>query len=116
MSAKVTVKGIVGLNPELIEFDNNTNKKAKFSVASGSLSKGQPVTTWYNVEAWNGNTNLIMYRIQKGQLVEVTGRLRLSLYRSKKHKKQMLDATVTLESFKILPKNSSGTEVQELTA
>lgn len=114
MSAQVTVKGIVGINPELREF--GTHKKVRFTVASGTLSKGQPVTTWFNAEAWNENTAVILDRIEKGQLVEVTGRLSLNLYRSKKHKTQMIDATISIENFRILPKGQSGSTVQELSA
>lgn len=115
MSAKVTLKGIVGINPELKEFDDK--KKARFTLASGHLEKGKPVTTWFNVEAWNGNTDLIMKRIEKGQLVEVTGTLRLSMYFSKKYKEHRIGARVSLENFKILPKqNRNETVVEELSA
>lgn len=113
MSAHVTVKGIVGNKPQIREFD--TSKKARFSVASSNLSKGQPVTTWYNVEAWNGNTDLIMERIQKGQLVEVSGKLRLSIYQSQKNNNHVIDATIILDNFRILPKEE-GRTVKDLTA
>ncbi|MGE3557290.1 MAG: single-stranded DNA-binding protein [Candidatus Obscuribacterales bacterium] len=114
MTAQITVKGIVGINPELKEFQSS--KKARFTVASSTTVKGQPVTTWFNAEAWNGDTELIMERIAKGQLVEVTGKLRLNLYRSQKHNKQMIDATIAIESFRILPREQQGSLVQELTA
>lgn len=114
MSATVTVKGIVGIAPELTEFDKY--KKVRFTVASNSLVKGQPVTTWFNVEAWNKDTALILERIQKGQLVEVTGKLRLNIYRSKKHKTNMIDATISIDNFLILPRDNQGSGVQELTA
>ena len=99
MSAKVTLKGIVGINPELKEFAKS--KKVRFTVASRSNSKE---TTWFNVEAWNEDTELVLENISKGQMIEVTGNLRLSLYESKKHRDKRLDATVSLQSFKIHPR------------
>lgn len=104
MTATITVTGIVGMDPELSEFKDK--KKVRFSVASGSRKNNQNITTWYTVEAWNENTQTIQERIKKGQRVEVTGRLRVSLYESKKYKHTKVDLNVTLESFRILPKDN----------
>lgn len=115
MTATVTVTGIVGMDPELTEFKDKDMKKVRFSVASGSRKNNENVTDWYTVEAWNESTQTIMDRIQKGQRVEVTGRFRVSLYQSKKHKETKVDLHVTLESFRILPKeNRSEVRVIEL--
>lgn len=112
MSAKVTLKGIVGINPELKEFAKS--KKVRFTVSSRDNGNE---TTWFNVEAWNGDTDLVLANIKKGQMVEITGSLRLAVYLSKKHKEHRIDATVSLQSFKILPKaEEKETSVQMLTA
>ncbi len=117
MSAQITVKGIVGMNPEIKEVGEKKTKKVRFTVASGTMSKGEKVTTWYTVEAWNDeDIDFVMKRIEKGQLIEVTGGYRVSLYFSEKHNEHRIDNHVSLKSFKILPKAQNERVVEELVA
>ena len=95
---------------------DSENKKVRFTVASGSTKKGEKITTWYSVEAWNGSIDLVMERIEKGQLVEVTGKFRSSLYFSEKHKEHRIDSHVSLANFRVLPKSPNETVVEELMA
>ncbi len=114
MTAQITVKGIVGINPEVKKVGNH--KKVRFTVASGIMKKGKKVTTWYTVEAWNDNIDLVVDRVEKGQLVEVTGNYQCSLYFSEKHQEHRIESYVSLKSFKILPKTQNETVVEELVA
>jgi single-stranded DNA-binding protein len=118
MTAQITVKGIVGMNPEIKKVGDNKkdNKKVRFTVASGSMKKGVQVTTWYTVEAWNDNIDLVVDRIEKGQLVEVTGKFRSSIYFSEKHDEHRIESHVSLTAFRILPKSQNETVVEELVA
>ena len=63
------------------------NEVAHFSLATNYAYKGKdgiPVieTTWHNVTAWSGGKTADLANLQKGQCVEVQGRLRNQRYTS----------------------------------
>lgn len=80
----VTLRGIVGS----VRVQNIQDRKvANFTVATNYAFKGRDgeaviETTWHNVTAWSGAKTADLAKLEKGQCVEVQGRLRNQRYTS----------------------------------
>ena len=78
---RVNLAGIIG-QVRVSELGNT--KYARVSLATNSAFKkdGSLVieTTWHNVTAWSGGKNADLADLQKGQAVEVQGRIRNQRY------------------------------------
>lgn len=107
MTAKITVKGMVGGNPVLHKFEGSKNKKASFSVAINQLKGKEKSTTWYQIETWNGSTESVLNNVQKGQLIEVKGELSIEQYYSKKHDENRMKALVKMDEFKVIDRKKT---------
>lgn len=99
MTANITIIGHVGDSPRLDDFVNS--KKASFSVGVNEYrGKDKPkVTTWYQVETWNGGTDRVVDLITKGREVVVTGQLTLNTYTSEKYGREVTKPVIRLQSF-----------------
>ena len=80
----VTLRGIIG---SVRVQDIQDRKVANFTVATNFAFKGRDgeaiiETTWHNVTAWSGGKTADLANLQKGQCVEVHGRLRNQRYTS----------------------------------
>ena len=78
----VTLRGIVG---SVRVQDVQDRKVANFTVATNLAFKcrdGEAIieTTWHNVTAWSGGKTADLALLQKGQCVEVYGRIRNQRY------------------------------------
>ena len=80
----VTLRGIIG---SVRVQDIQDRKVANFTVATNFAFKGRDgeaviETTWHNVTAWSGGKTADLTKLQKGQSVEVHGRIRNQRYTS----------------------------------
>lgn len=78
----VTLRGVIG---SVRVHDIQDRKVAHFTVATNFAYKGAGgeaviETTWHNVTAWSGGKNADLADLQKGQAVEVQGRIRNQRY------------------------------------
>lgn len=80
----IIILGHVGQQPKQVELTDTSKSLVKFSVAVKEPSaKGQQKTQWFEVEAWNGNSENALSLITKGREVQITGRLTLNTYTGK---------------------------------
>lgn len=73
-----TIIGSVGKDPEIRT--TSTGSIAKLSVATNSMHKGEKITTWHKVTAFNRLADICKQYISKGSKVFVTGRVQSSSY------------------------------------
>jgi single-strand DNA-binding protein len=84
MNNTIIILGHVGQPPKQIDLTDTSKSLVKFSVAVKEPSaKGQEKSQWFEVEAWNGNSENAFNLITKGREVQVTGRLTLNSYTAK---------------------------------
>lgn len=84
MNNQVNLIGYVGADPEIKIFDSGV-KLAKFSVAVKEMPGTDKETTlWVQVEAWKDVADRVQKAITRGREVQVTGRLAVSTYTSKR--------------------------------
>lgn len=107
MNNTVFVVGHVGKNPEVKVFDTG-KKLAKFSVAVKEYSPNleEPVTLWFDVDAWENLAERVQKTITKGREVVLTGRLSTSTYTKEKDgiKMQITKPVIKLTSFHLCGK------------
>ena len=101
MTAQITLIGRVGNAPALQNFASS--KKVVFSVAVNEYKgKDKPqVTTWYDVECWNGGTDRVLKLVTKGRQIVVIGQLSLNTYFSEKDSKEKTRPVVRLSHFQL---------------
>lgn len=76
----IIVKGNLGRNAEVVNFDNGSRQQLGFSVACTEKKNGESVTTWYDV--LYHNMRMQSYLL-KGKEVVVTGKFSASTYVTK---------------------------------
>lgn len=69
--AKLTLIGRVGKDPETREV--NGKNVAKFSVAVSSGPKDKEVTTWFSVEAWEKQADVVSKYVKRGNEIYIEG-------------------------------------------
>ena len=76
MNNFVSVVGHIGKNPTVKVFDTG-KRLAKFSIAVKEFSPNleQPITLWFDVDAWEGLADRVQKTITKGREVVLAGRL-----------------------------------------
>lgn len=79
--AKITLLGRVGKDPETK--DVGASKVAKFSVATSIKVKGEEVTTWYNIEAWDKLADIVCQYVKKGNEIFLEGLPRIETWKGK---------------------------------
>ncbi len=80
---RIEIRGRIGQEPRITRGDMGA--VARFSVATSEIYKNRQgdlkeETLWHNVVAWEGSPMEKIPEIHKGNLVEVTGKLRLNRY------------------------------------
>lgn len=73
--------GRLGRDPE--ERQAGTGKVVTFSVACNRPSKGETVTDWFNVQAWDKLGDLALSYLHKGSRVQIEGSVQLRKYTDK---------------------------------
>ena len=73
--------GRLGRDPE--ERQAGTGKVVTFSVACNRPSKGETVTDWFNVQAWDKLGDLALTYLHKGSRVQIEGSVQLRKYTDK---------------------------------
>ena len=69
-----TISGRLGKTPEIKTGDSG-NSFTNFSVAVKDRFGKEPVTTWYNIVAWNKLAEHIVKYFHVGDTIEITGRM-----------------------------------------
>lgn len=93
---QVLLIGRVGQNPTRSE---HNDKVVNFSIAAEIKQKDkEPLTQWYQVEAWNGQGDAILEHVKKGKQMFVEGSLRLETYVNKEGE-VVPSGKVTLKTF-----------------
>lgn len=77
--AKVTLVGYLGRDPE-IRYTADGTPVTSFSVATTEKRKGESVTTWFKINAWQKLAEITNQYLSKGSQVYVEGRLSQSEY------------------------------------
>ena len=102
MNNFVSVVGHVGKNPSVKVFDTG-KKLAKFSIAVKEYSpnREEPITLWFDVDAWEGLAERVQKTITKGREVVLSGRLSMSTYTKEENgiKMQITKPVIKLTSF-----------------
>ena len=73
--------GRLGRDPE--ERQAGSAKVATFSVACNRMAKGETVTDWFNVTAWDKTAELALTYLRKGSRVQIEGSVQLRKYTDK---------------------------------
>lgn len=73
--------GRLGRDPE--ERQAGSAKVATFSVACNRMAKGETVTDWFNVTAWDKTAELAITYLRKGSRVQIEGSVQLRKYTDK---------------------------------
>lgn len=102
MNNFVSVVGHVGKNPSVKVFDTG-KKLAKFSIAVKEYSpnREEPITLWFDVDAWEGLAERVQKTITQGREVVLSGRLSTSTYTKEVNgiKMQITKPVIKLTSF-----------------
>lgn len=112
---RIQLRGVVG-RADVSTFPNDS-RVCNFSVVTeyGGVDKeGNSVSepTWFNVSLWSREgAQLNLYDIQKGQWVEVAGRLRLRRYITQAGEERV-SPDVIARSVKILPREEERMQAQ----
>lgn len=81
MGALAVVSGRLGSDPEIREVGDN--KVCNFSVATNRRVKGEDITDWHNLTAWNKTAETIATHMKKGEFHEFSGDLTNNRYTDK---------------------------------
>lgn len=102
MNNFVSVVGHVGKNPSVKLFDTG-KRLAKFSIAVKEYSpnREEPITLWFDVDAWEGLAERVQKTITQGREVVLAGRLSTSTYTKEENgiKMQITKPVIKLTSF-----------------
>ncbi len=102
MNNFVSVVGHIGKNPTVKVFDTG-KRLAKFSIAVKEFSPNleQPITLWFDVDAWEGLADRVQKTITKGREVVLAGRLSSTTYMKEENgiKMQITKPVIRLTSF-----------------
>ena len=84
---KVQLIGNLGMNPEIVNFDNG-KKIAKFTLATNEVFKtsdgeSKTKTYWHNVVAWGKLAETAQKYLEKGQKLSIEGKLTYRQYEDK---------------------------------
>ena len=79
---KLTIIGCLGKDPEVRTIPTGQTV-CSFSVAVSSKHKGEDVTTWFRVSAWEKLADVCARFLAKGRKVAVVGPVSVSTYESK---------------------------------
>ena len=79
---KITIIGCLGKDPEVRTIPTGQTV-CSFSVAVSSKHKGEDVTTWFRVSAWEKLADVCARFLSKGRKVAVVGPVSVSSYESK---------------------------------
>jgi len=108
LNNSVRLTGNVGMNPEILTFDNG-NQVAKVSLATSERRKDangdfQELTTWHNLVIWGKRADVIQKYIQKGDKLSVEGRLSNREYTDKDGNKRYF-TEIVVNDFNMLGGN-----------
>lgn len=113
MQNTVILVGHVGQNPSVKVFDTG-KKLAKFSIAVKEYSPNleEPITHWFDVDAWEALAERVQKTITKGREVVLTGRLSTSTYTKEENgiKKEITKPVIKLTSFHLCGKKPVSNE------
>lgn len=79
---KITIIGCLGKDPEVRTISTGQTV-CSFSVAVSSKHKGEDVTTWFRVSAWEKLADVCARFLAKGRKVAVVGPVSVSSYEAK---------------------------------
>ena len=107
LNNSVRLLGNVGMDPQVITFDNG-NKLAKFSLATSERRKdpnhaGQFIddTQWHQLIIWGKGADIIQTYIKKGAKLAVDGKITYRQYIDKNESKRTV-AEITVNNFSML--------------
>ena len=89
---KVQLIGHLGMNPEIISFENG-NKLAKMRIATNEYYKnaqGEKVedTQWHSIFAWGKQAEIFEKYVKKGEEIAIEGKLITRSYETKEGEKR----------------------------
>ncbi len=100
---KVTLKGFVKSEPK-IRYFSDSNVKAYFPLVTFDIYRNQNeekrIPEFHNIVAWKEIAQAVEESIKEGQLIELTGRLKVNRY--EKDGEEKLAVHIVLAEFKIL--------------
>jgi len=114
----VRLLGNVGMEPEILTFDNG-NKVAKISLATSEKRKDAQgkfteITTWHRLVIWGKGAEIMQTYLHKGDKIAVEGRLTNREYEDKAGVKKNI-AEIVVNDFTMLG-GSKSTQVEESTS
>lgn len=103
---RVQLVGNLGMNPEIVKFENG-KKIAKFSLATNetfSTGNGQTKTEtqWHNIVAWGKQAEIAEEHLQKGKQIAIEGKLAYRKYEDK-NKVTKYVTEIILNSYVVYP-------------
>lgn len=106
----VSLIGNLGVDPELIEYDNN-HTLARFRVATNESYKSKEgtwlsKTTWHNIVAWGSKAKQCKEHLKKGSKIILRGKLKNSTYENAEGEKRF-KTEVALQRFTSLNRKES---------
>ena len=106
---KITIIGCLGKDPEVRTIPTGQTV-CSFSVAVSSKHKGEDVTTWFRVSAWEKLADVCARFLAKGRKVAVVGPVSVSSYEGKGGTRFSLD--VRADDVEFLSPREQSTEPQ----
>ena len=110
MGAIAVISGRLGGDPKIR--DVGDNKVCNFSVATNRRVKGEDVTDWHNVAAWNKTAELICKHMAKGEYHEFSGELTQNKY-TDKNGNDRVQTELLVSNFKFGPNPKKDEEDEE---
>jgi single-strand DNA-binding protein len=98
----VRLLGRVGIEPEVMNFDNG-KKKIRFSLATSDYYKdadGKRIedTQWHNIVAWGGQAAILEKFLHKGKEIAVEGKLTHRSYVDKDGQRRYITEVIVSEA------------------
>lgn len=112
----VTLQGRLGAKPEAKNLgDNKSVANARLAVNEGyydSNNEWVDKTAWFNLVFWDKLANLVT-SLEKGELIQVVGRLTNNSYTDKDNKQQTVVEIVVQNVIKVLPIDKSDNTTED---
>jgi single-strand DNA-binding protein len=103
--------GNLGKDPE-VRSTGSGKKVATFSVATSSKSRGEEVTTWHNIVAWEKLAEICEQYLKKGSKVYIQGRTSHRSYDDRDGNKKFITEVIA-DQMQMLSPRSEGSGGQQ---
>lgn len=107
MSNSISIMGTIGRDIDAMRFESGLTV-AEFSIAVNRKVKGEDVTDWWNIKAFNKTAEIIAQYFEKGQRILVFGELTQDHWIDKSSGEKRSKPVIVVNTFSFIERRDSG--------